>query len=159
MRGQALGLDKDRLEGGHDDSGFDALAYSGVITQKDTESSPGTHQHPPRSALEHTALAEDPPQPDDARGQLSTDTLSNLMRGQGMPKNPTKLVMKSASGPVLLDVNAVDPDDGTVFLSPVRNVSVFEYPDRTRLPRSMSPQPRGIRDPADPSRPSRRPCP
>ena len=139
MRGQALGLDKDRLEGGHDDSGFDALAYSGVITQKDTESSPGTHQHPPRSALEHTALAEDPPQPDDARGQLSTDTLSNLMRGQGMPKNPTKLVMKSASGPVLLDVNAVDPDDGTVFLSPVRNVSVFEYPDRTRLPRSMSP--------------------
>jgi len=51
---------------------------------------------------------------------------------------PTRLVMKSASGPLLLDVNAVDHQDGTVFLSPVRNISSVEHSDCTGNSRTKS---------------------
>jgi hypothetical protein len=51
---------------------------------------------------------------------------------------PTRFFMKSASGPLLLDVNAVDHQDGTVFLSPVRNISSVEHSDSTGNSRTKS---------------------
>jgi hypothetical protein len=51
--------------------------------------------------------------------------------GEGAPTVQRKYIIKTAHGSMQAAIEAVDDDSGTIVLSPVRHIRVFEYPDKT----------------------------
>lgn len=47
------------------------------------------------------------------------------------PIDQRKYIIKTAHGSMQAAIETVDDNSGTIFLSPVRNIRVFEYPDKS----------------------------